>query len=110
MVVYLDVLFGVNTLMDYTTLLAAARLGGVSVERRTVTGGGSGRAAPLGCGDAVSRTGAGSVADFVPESACAPRPLPDSALSRACARCTLSSQPLLRGLRRRLARRPAGSF
>ena len=33
MVVYLDVLFGVNALMDYTTLLAAARLGGVSVKR-----------------------------------------------------------------------------
>ncbi len=29
MVVYLDVLFGANALMDYITLLAAARLGGV---------------------------------------------------------------------------------
>ena len=38
MVVYLDVLFGVNALMDYTTLLAAARLGGVSVKRRRLLG------------------------------------------------------------------------
>ncbi len=34
MVVYLDVLFGVNVLMDYATLLAASRLGGVRVKRR----------------------------------------------------------------------------
>ena len=33
MVVYLDVLFGTNLLMDYLTLLAAARLGGVWVRR-----------------------------------------------------------------------------
>ncbi|MDO5142795.1 MAG: sigma-E processing peptidase SpoIIGA [Eubacteriales bacterium] len=33
MVVYLDVLFGVNLLMDYITLLAAARLGGACVRR-----------------------------------------------------------------------------
>ena len=33
MVVYLDVLFGTNLLMDYLTLLAAARLGGVWVQR-----------------------------------------------------------------------------
>ena len=33
MVVYLDVLFGTNALMDYITLLAAAHLGGVRVKR-----------------------------------------------------------------------------
>ncbi len=33
MVVYLDVLFSVNALMDYITLLAAARLGGVRAKR-----------------------------------------------------------------------------
>ena len=33
MVVYLDVLFGANALMDYITLLAAARLGGAYVKR-----------------------------------------------------------------------------
>lgn len=33
MVVYLDVLFGANALMDYITLLAAARLGGAHVKR-----------------------------------------------------------------------------
>lgn len=33
MVVYLDVLFGVNVLMDYATLLAASRLAGVRVKR-----------------------------------------------------------------------------
>ena len=33
MVVYLDVLFAVNTLMDGATLLAAARLGGVQVRK-----------------------------------------------------------------------------
>ena len=33
MVVYLDVLFGANVLMDYITLLAAARLGGARVKR-----------------------------------------------------------------------------
>lgn len=33
MVVYLDVLFAVNALMDGATLLAAARLGGVQVRK-----------------------------------------------------------------------------
>lgn len=33
MVVYLDVLFGVNALMDYITLLAAARLGGARIKQ-----------------------------------------------------------------------------
>ena len=48
MVVYLDVLFAVNALMDGATLLAAARLGGVQVRKKA-----GGFSAALGGGCAV---------------------------------------------------------
>ena len=38
MVVYIDVLFGINVLMDYITLLAASRLGGAYVGRLRLAG------------------------------------------------------------------------
>ena len=38
MIVYIDVLFGVNVLMDYITLLAASRLGGVYARRLRLAG------------------------------------------------------------------------
>ena len=73
MVVYLDVLFAVNALMDGATLLAAARLGGVQVRKMRLI-----FSAALGGGYAVL----GAV------WACAWSLSAESGTLRGCVRCT----------------------
>ena len=107
MVVYLDVLFAVNALMDGATLLAAAALGGVRAGRIRLL-----LAAALGGGYAV-------LAAVVPIFAVLPlRVLTGIGLCGVafsgkpafdgCARCILWWRHLSQGWRRRWAQQPGG--